>query len=246
MLQYLYSFDTFAWHDRVFAIDDSSFSYKAGDIIADGERLLLCLGDTVAFAEQYTMFYRPYQDLEIVEKRFFSPLQLALLHHIVENCYTVYKAAMRLLLPPMDLRSLLSYKKSTKKPQYTELIFDDTKNYFIHSTEQKQGQQLILIPDLRTGENLFADAVLDQSTLRHSGSTALQMTKMFRWTKQGQIGTLMTTFAGIFHDWKELQQIIFIQPHKRYYQHQQDPRYKVAEVIDFIAEQTGAELIKWG
>ena len=164
----------------MFTIDDSSFSYKAGDVIADGERLLLCLGDSVAFAEQYTMVYRPYQDFALIEKRFFSSLQLALLHHIVANCYTVYKSAMRLLLPPMDLTSLLSYKKSNKKPQYTELIFDEKKNYFVHSTEQKQGQQLILIPDLRTGENLFSDAVLEESTLRHSGSTALQMTKMFR------------------------------------------------------------------
>lgn len=243
---YLYAFDKFAWHDRVFIIDDTWFSYKPGDVLADGDAIFCVLGEEICFAEQYRTIYRPYQWLTLIEKAFFSPYQLALLHHIVQTYYTTYKAVMRLLLPGMDISSLLSYKKSNKKSHHQSALFDEKQRVFVPSVDKHDGQQLILVPDLWTADNLFDEGIIDASTLRHSGLTQLQMTKIFRWCKQGQISTLMTTFAGIFHDWKNLQRILFIQPHKRYYQHQQDPRYKVAEVIDFIATQTGAEVVKWG
>lgn len=214
-------------------------------MIADGDSLFCVLGEEICFAEQYRTIYRPYQWFSLVEKAFFSKYQLALLHHIVQTYYTTYKAVMRLFLPGMDISALLSYKRTNKKPQHQEAIFDEKPRLFVPWANH-DGQQLIVIPDLRTGDNLFDEKIIDASTLRHSGLTQLQMTKIFRWTKQGQISTLMTTFAGIFHDRKNLQRILFIQPHKRYYQHQQDPRYKVAEVIDFIAAQTGAEVMKWG
>lgn len=242
---YLYAFDKFAGHDKVFILDDVWFSYKSGDIIADGDALFCVLGEEICFAEQYNTMYRPYQWFTLIEKAFFSSYQLALLHHIVQTYYTTYKAVMRLLLPGMDISALLSYKKTNKKPQHQVAIFDEQARLFTPWADS-DGQQLILVPDLWTADNLFDQKLIDSTTLRHSGLTQLQMTKIFRWTKQGQIGTLMTTFAGIFHDRKNLQRILFIQPHKRYYQHQQDPRYKVAAVINFIAEQTGAELVKWG
>jgi primosomal protein N' len=227
-------------------LNDAWFSYKPGDVIADGDALFCVLGQEVCFAEQYRTMYRPYQWFSLIEKSFFWSYQLALLHHIVQTYYTTYKAVMRLLLPGMDISALLTYKKTNKKSQYQAAIFDEKTRLFVPSTDKYDGQQLILVPDLRTADNLFDEGIIDASTLRHSGLTQLQMTKIFRWAKQGQISTLMTTFAGIFHDRKNLQRILFIQPHKRYYQHQQDPRYKVAEVIDFIAAQTGAELVKWG
>jgi len=243
---YLYAFDTFAGHDRVFVYEDAWFSYKPGDLVMDGDRVFCVLGAEIVFHEQYSTIYRPYQQWTLLEKWFLSAYQIALLHHMVSSYYTTYKTVMKLLLPPTEIIPLLSYKKNAKKAQHTPIVFDEASRLFLPSQETQPGQQLILIPDLRTGKNLFVDEMLDTSTLRYSGLTALQMTKIFRWTKQGHIDTLMTTFAGIFHDRKNLQRIVFIQPDKRYYQHQQDPRYKVAAVIDFIAEQTGAELLKWG
>jgi primosomal protein N' len=243
---YLYSFDTFAWHDKVFHLFDDSFSYKPGDLVLDGERVFCVLWSDVAFQEQYTTIYKPYHPRDILEKSFFSSYQLALLHFIVSSYYSTYKAVIKLLLPPTEIVPLLSYKSKNKKSQHNPFIFHEKNSLFVPSESKQEGQQLILIPDLWTGYNMFDDVALDQSTVRYSSLTALQMTKIFRWTKQGQISTLMTTFAGIFHDRKNLQRILFIQPDKRYYQHQQDPRYKVPAVIDFIAAQTGAELVKWG
>lgn len=242
---YLYGFDKFAGSDKVFMCEDKSCPHKPGDIVADGDAIFLVIGEEICFSEQYRTVYKSYTTWTLVEKAFFSAHQLALLHHIVQTYYSTYKAVMRLLLPPMDVTALLSYKKSTKTPKHTPTVRDATKSLFVQSWSQKTGQQLIVIPDLWTGYNLFDDAVLQDATIWHSGLSALQMTKIFRWCKQGQIGTIITTFAGIFHDRKNLTDVLFVQPHKRYYQHQQDPRYKVPEVVDFIATQTAANLVKW-
>gem|GEM_PF-1966858 len=103
-----------------------------------------------------------------------------LLHHIVQTYYTTYKAVMRLLLPGMDISALLSYKKNKKKSQYPAAIFDEKSRLFLPSADKYDGQQLIIVPDLWTADNLFDEKLIYDATLRHSGLTQLQMTKIFR------------------------------------------------------------------
>jgi ribosomal protein S17 len=53
---------------------------------------------------------------------------------------------------------------------------------------------------------------------------------------------IICTYAEIFQDFHNLKKIIFIDPHKRYYAHQQDPRYKVGDVLEEMKSLFGAEL----
>jgi hypothetical protein len=102
------------------------------------------------------------------------------LHFIVSTYYSTYKAVIKLLLPSTEIVPLLSYKVKNKKSHYSPVVFDEKTSLFVPSELKQEGQQLILIPDLWTGYNMFDDTVLDQSTIRYSGLTALQMTKIFR------------------------------------------------------------------
>jgi len=52
----------------------------------------------------------------------------------------------------------------------------------------------------------------------------------------------MCTYAEIFQDFYDLKKIIFVDPHKRYYANQQDPRYKVGEVIEEMKKLYDAEM----
>lgn len=64
-----------------------------------------------------------------------------------------------------------------------------------------------------------------------------------RWEiKRGMKSVIICTYAEIFQDFYDLKKIIFVDPHKRYYASQQDPRYKVGEVLAKFAELYGAEL----
>lgn len=53
---------------------------------------------------------------------------------------------------------------------------------------------------------------------------------------------IICTYAEIFQDFKNLQKIIFVDPHKRYYTSQQDPRYKVGDVIEEMKKLYGVEV----
>jgi len=53
---------------------------------------------------------------------------------------------------------------------------------------------------------------------------------------------IICTYAEIFQDFYDLKKIIFVDPHKRYYANQQDPRYKVGEVIEEMKKIYGAEV----
>lgn len=62
-----------------------------------------------------------------------------------------------------------------------------------------------------------------------------------RWQiKRGQVSVILCTYAEIFQDFADLQKIIRVDPHKWYYANQQDPRYKVGDVLNFLTETTGA------
>ena len=64
-----------------------------------------------------------------------------------------------------------------------------------------------------------------------------------RWEiKKGLASVVICTYAEIFQDFHNLKKIIFIDPHKRYYAHQQDPRYKVGDVLEEIKNLHEAEL----
>ena len=53
---------------------------------------------------------------------------------------------------------------------------------------------------------------------------------------------IICTYAEIFQDFYDLKKIIFVDPHKRYYANQQDPRYKVGDVIEEMKKLYNAEV----
>jgi len=75
-----------------------------------------------------------------------------------------------------------------------------------------------------------------------SGDTEKQK-DVHRWEiKKGMKSVILCTYAEIFQDFHNLQKIIFIDPHKWYYASQQDPRYKVGDVIEKMKDLHSAEI----
>ena len=65
-----------------------------------------------------------------------------------------------------------------------------------------------------------------------------------RWKiKTGNEKLICTTSSEIFQDYENLKKIYLIEPQKRYYASQQDPRYKVDSVAKKLAELNNAEII---
>jgi hypothetical protein len=54
--------------------------------------------------------------------------------------------------------------------------------------------------------------------------------------KNGEINNVFCTHSEIFQDRSNLKKIILIDPYKRYYENQQDPRYNVNDVVKKMGE----------
>lgn len=108
----------------------------------------------------------------------------------------------------------------------------------------KEGQTLIVFPDLWTMFNSTSEQFRESDGVAFLSATHTEKQKdVHRWKiKKGMKSVILCTYAEIFQDYHDLKKIIFIDPHKRYYANQQDPRYKVGNVLEEMKKLYGAEL----
>lgn len=212
---------------------------KAGDLLVFGNQYFLCIGETLAFAEQYQ--HLTTVQAELVYKDFLSLPALKLFHWMVATYYTTYKSVVRLFFAD-DIQKLLERESKLSKiaknwPKLTKIV----QNIFSLAQE---GQTLIVFPDLRTmfntsDENFRTDpAVAFLSSAQTQNQKDLHRWEIKKWIKS----VIICTYAEIFQDFHALKKIIFIDPHKWYYASQQDPRYKVGDVLDEMKNLYGAEI----
>ena len=209
------------------AENSSKKKAKAGDLLIFGNQYFLALGETLAFAEQYQ--HLTTTQAELVYKEFLSPPALKLFHWMVETYYTTYKSVVRLFFAD-DIEKLLE-REGKLKHWKTESKFEIWNLKF---KIWKEWQTLIVFPDLRTMFNTTDEAFREDLHIAFLSATQTQNQKdvhrreIKKWIKS----VIICTYAEIFQDFHDLKKIIFIDPHKRYYANQQDPRYKVGDVIE--------------
>ncbi|MDR0607747.1 MAG: hypothetical protein LBG52_05390 [Candidatus Peribacteria bacterium] len=202
-----------------------------------GEDIVLNLGEEISFAELYT---QPYlgTDFQLVYPGFFDNCFLSFLHWMVYERYASYKNVIKYFVS-LDIHDLLIREQKVKDKR---LKIKDKK------------QTLIILPDNWTRANMIVgDSVFGQDSERsqhHDGevlqlfSTDTQNRKDThrRTIKKGLASVVIATHSEVFQPFSALKKILFVDPHKRYYHNQQDPRYSLATVVQKMAEIYGAEL----
>ena len=249
---YLYSFDRFFGFDKVCLLVESGTKkkVKAGDLLVFGNQYFLALWETVSFPEQYQQLTSV--QAELIYKEFLSVPALKLFHWMVETYYTTYKSVVRLFFAD-DIQKLLErewkFKAQSLKPK--------AQSRFWKFNCSEEGQTLIVFPDLWTMFNTIASEWWNPVATNGAGdemmnwwnvvtllaSTTQNQKDIHRWEIKKWIkSVIICTYAEIFQDFHDLKKIIFIDPHKWYYANQQDPRYKVGDVLDEMKNLYGAEL----
>lgn len=239
LLVYLYSFDRFFGFDKVCKMADLSCTtlkwwkrprkIQPGDLLVFGNQYFLALWETLAFEEQYT--HLSTTQVELLYAGFLSLPTLQLFHWMVETYYTTYKSVVRLFFAH-DIEKLLEREAKVKTVVPIAL---PSKTRLPHMFSLAPvGQTLIVFPDIRTMHNMVDDAFMLHPAVACLLSIQTQHQKdVHRWEIKKWIkSVVLCTYAEIFQDFSDLKKIIFVDPHKRYYAHQQDPRYKVGDVID--------------
>lgn len=255
---YYYSFDKFYWFDRVVKLNEESFNVFPGDLIKIQNTVFLCLWDNIAFAEQYKYVEEfSTENSNIIYTWFFSEKLLSLLHWMVYYNYTTYKSIIKLFLPT-DIMSLVNREilgKSPTRNKKTIYEFENILNQnitsnvcyknelFDHSPSEKW-QILYIFPDLWTLKNMVDDSLLvgKKSIVLHSMNSTKQKDIAWRNIKKNKVQFIFTTPGEVFQDYKNLSKIYFIFPHKRYYTNQQDPRFKMWDIVKILTSLWQCEL----
>ncbi|EKD24610.1 MAG: hypothetical protein ACD_80C00187G0001 [uncultured bacterium (gcode 4)] len=159
---------------------------------------------------------------------------------MVETYFTTYKSVVRLFFAD-DIEKLLEREAKLKKSVKSKVSKVESRWKFNLSEE---GQTLIVFPDLWTMFNTSNEAFREHPAVAFLASMQTQNQKdVHRWEIKKWIkSVILCTYAEIFQDFNDLKKIIFVDPHKRYYANQQDPRYKVGDVLEEMKRLYGAEL----
>lgn len=263
---YVYVFSNYYWGDKVALRQDAaSLGAKAGDLLKTETWYVFCLGETCAFQEKVKYTYAVQGTAEILYKQLLSPQTLGILHRFVHHWYTTYHKSLPLWLENEDAIGsfLKGAPKKIPKPSKAAKAADIPAevSQFSRNTEHwklevvkmpGKGQQLVVIPDLRTlwailpqdilhGTGTMQDLAQDIAIL-HGQSTDKQKRDAFWALKAGKKDLLVCTPSQIFQDRYDLESIILVDQHKRRYKNQQDPRYDAVTVVKYRAEKLWASL----
>lgn len=252
---YIFSFNRFAWFDRVFELKISDNLdlklkkiLKIWNLVKYEDDIFLCLWNEISFKEQYEYKYdikKP--DFEIVCKSFLGEKTIDMINWMVYYRYSNYKSVLRYFIS-FDIEKLIwNWKQKPEnknnKIKNNEILIE---NWSIEiSNKEIVGQQLIVFPDLRTLFNTVDEKLLSikWNVLLNSNDTQNQKDKKWWMIKNNLINNVFCTHWEIFQDWNKLSKIILLDPYKWYYENQQDPRYNVQDVLKKMSNIYSSELV---
>lgn len=234
---YLYAFNMYAWFDKVFILNKNNNNFKAWDLIQNWEwYYFLVLWKNISFEEVYNTVYSSDINFTKTYSWLFSESTINLIHWMVYKRYSTYKNVIKFFLDT-EIENLLTKEIKTNKKQkaYSINIWE------INIKWNWEYQTLIVFPDIRSFKNIIWNN-FNEWIFLYSLDTQNTKNKN-RWNiKTWNEALIYSTSSEIFHDYKNLKEIYFIEPQKWYYAAQQDPRYKVWTVLEKIAENNNAKI----
>lgn len=234
---YLYSFTKYAGFDRVFLLKDQNLNFETGDLIQSWWDFFLVLWREISFSELYTTLISGDINFSLIYKSLLSEPTVQLLHRMTYERYTSYKNVMKLFLDSDIEKLILKELKISKKKQ--KINFQLGK---ITIQNEKNGQILFVFPDLWTFSNTI-DLTNTGGMFLSSLDTQSKKNSNWRKIKTWNEKLIFCTWSEIFQDFNALEKIYLVEPQKRYYASQQDPRYKVESVLQKMGELYNTELI---
>lgn len=179
----------------------------------------------------------------------FGAKTLKLIHWMVYRYYTSYKSVINLFAPsiPHYLKHILKAKTFKKKDIQKIAQWNSIENLesltpqsnLKLSHDNKVHQTLIVFPDILT----MMYRCKERDFILTSADGEAKKANYFHDLQIAHKNILFTTSANICMDYHKLTRIICYFPETWYYKYRQDPRIRVPEVLEKMAEIRKAELI---
>jgi len=172
-----------------------------------------------------------------------SSTTLTLIHQLVYEYYTTYTNIIKLFVPSDFDKLITKAPRSTTKSKSSYHSIIKSNNTLTISDQLQSGQQCIIMPDRWTIINYRDEREYNLKDCIGSQHTSVQDIKWYWNLKSWLTSKIICTPAECFWEYDHLTQIVVIDPHKRYYKSQQDPRYDIMRVAELMAHTYDCELI---
>jgi len=244
----------FLYHLNHSFANQSIFSHadeglQVGDCMTDESKdnYYLVLWQTIHRDHLYKIGQAPAQLTSLLvkgggrrpEDLLLSSPTIQLIHHLTHEYYTTYVNIIKLFLPS-DIEKLI--KKSLPASSLTKGERPEGSTLGVDPKGGGFKQNLIIMPDRRTIINKQSEYNYTIDQAFGSQHTSLQDIKLFWNIKAWLTSQLVCTPGECFRDYRDLAQITLIDPHKRYYKSQQEPRYDIMRVCELMAHYYWATL----
>lgn len=220
---YFLALSTQYWYDSV--VYGILKNVKSWDIVQDTQNTYLCLGEDISFPHLYDK-KKTYNFIEpqIIAKQLFHENTFKIIHWMVEQYFSSYKATVSLFLPRNE--SFIKKRESGKKQKKVKT-----------NTQQK----CWIYPNLWA---LTQDKKISDWTqpILHGWMSITQKQKYFIEIQSWEIETFFATNRGLFFDWQNLTEIHLFDKDNRSYSAKNDPRFILSETATFIADIYNAKL----
>ncbi len=107
-------------------------------------------------------------------------------------------------------------------------------------------QTLVVFPDLWTLYNFEIKETFPPDLILGGWQTKSAAKKAFEKISIGEAKIVFATHSWVFQNWANLKKIVVLRPHMRYYKNQQQPRYRLPEVVEKMAQIRGADINQIG
>ena len=155
---------------------------------------------------------------------------------MVYERYSSYKNVMKFFIDSEIEKLLTKEIKQNKKAKSFDIKIGK-----IQIKWDWKSQTLIVFPDIRSYNNIVWEEKKQWIFLYSLDTQNIKNTNR-RKIKTWNESLIYATSSEIFQDFNNLKEIYLIEPQKRYYASQQDPRYKVWNVLEKIAENYSAKI----
>ena len=207
------------WDNRTHNIYQSpDQKTKPGDLIFDGERYYLNLGDEISRPEQWYTTHTITISQTIPS--LCSTKTLERIHRMVNERFSSYNKVISLFLWS-DISVLLKHKKWVKSTK----------------EQVKNPQHLLIFPSILSIQQYLNHHPESESPLILTwSSTIVQKAKWYRAIGYNTEQTILTTHSQIFQNRNHLTRITLMDEHSPYYRTFQDPRYNIPLTIAKLRE----------
>lgn len=230
---------------------DSQEIGKVWDLFEANGSHFIALGSELSWQEQYGIQNYEFSiaNAQIIWS-IFSKQTLELIHRMVYWYYTSYRAVISLFISDLwqYLKAIQKLKTLTAKDAKKHAVVNDIvdKKWLPLNRDSKIElaknwsikQSLVIFPDLLS----LKYRLIDSEHILSGQDTNHKVMKYYYDLQQANKNILVTTWANMYMDRKQLDQIILYFPKTRYYKAQQDPRLFIPELVEKMTKIRKAKL----